>query len=127
MNWLVGSLMVALCFVTGHFVEGWISGWPRLVRAYPAGGEAVVRTQSFVSGELGQLWQGVGVLTLSACDRGLKVSTWLRAPFVVPWRDIRTEPSSRHTQLIFGEPEVGRLRISAKTWKVLEANCPPIG
>jgi len=106
-----------------YLVEGWASGWPRLVRAYPAGGEQVIRRRAFESGELGWVWQHHGTLTLSACDRGLKVSTWLRQPFVVPWADIKIEQTGggRKTQLVFGAPEIGRLRIAGETWAALNA------
>jgi hypothetical protein len=126
MSWLVWLLVAALAAGAFYLVEGWASGLPRLQRAYPAGGERVIRTQSFASGELGWFWKYQGVLTLSACDRGLKVSPWLRGPFVVPWQDIRIEQTGGHpmTQLVFGEPEIGRLRISSKTWEALRAGRP---
>ncbi|WP_310540327.1 hypothetical protein [Phenylobacterium sp.] len=119
--WILAVPGAAAAF---YFVEGWASGWPRLVRTYPAGNEQVVRRSAFESGELGVAWQFHGTLTLGACERGLKVSTWLRRPFVVPWEDIRLEQTggliSRKAQLVFGAPEVGRLRIASQTWDTLK-------
>lgn len=121
---------VALAIAVFYLVEGWASGWSRLTRAYPAGGERVISTQHFASGELGWFWQARGALTLSACDRGLKVSTWFRSPFVVPWQDIRVEQTGGlvlpMTQLVFGEPEIGRLRITSRNWEALNGDRPAI-
>mgnify|MGYP001109256681 CR=1 FL=1 len=120
--WILAVPLAAAAF---YLVEGWASGWPRLVRTYPAGDEQTIRRSAFESGELGWAWQFHGTLTLGACARGLKVSTWLRRPFIVPWEDIRLEQTGgligRKTQLVFGTPEVGRLRIASETWDALKA------
>lgn len=125
MSWLVWLLFAALAAAAFYLAEGWISGLGRLARAYPAGTERILRTQSFLSGEFGWFWSCWGALTLMACERGLMVSVWLHRPFVVPWQEINIEGADglehRMTQLVFGEPEVGRLRISSKTWAVLSS------
>lgn len=123
MNWLVWPLLASLALGLFYALEGWVSGWSALAGAYPAGGEDVTRVYRFESGEMGWMWQFNGALTLAACEQGLRVSTWLRRPFIVPWSQIQVEQRGGlvrpMTQLVFGAPEVGRLRIASKTWDAL--------
>lgn len=128
MSGFIALPILALAAATFYLVEGWVTGWFRLRRTYPADNARVIRTHHFSSGELGWLWQFKGMLTLGACDRGLMVSTWLRPPFVVPWREIHVEQAGGlvrpMVQLVFGRPEVGRLRIAATTWDEVAADRP---
>lgn len=104
-------------------LEGWATRWPQLLRVYPAGDEQVIRTQLGVTGELGWGMLAQNALALAACERGLRVSRWFRQPILVPWGDIMVEQTGGlvvpMTQLVFGEPEVGRLRIPSRVWERL--------
>ncbi len=119
MKIVAAILVVAAAF---HLVEGWISGWSRLARTYPSSGGKASRLLPFVSGELGWMWRGF--LTLAACDHGLRLSTWLRRPILVPWHDVHVEQVGGlmrpMTQLVFGQPEIGRLRIASTVWDDLQ-------
>jgi hypothetical protein len=69
-----------------------------------------------------------GILTLSACPSGLRISIWkifgpFQRPLFIPWTDIRTTPSRSFlvstVKLTFGTPPVGTLKIDARSWERL--------
>jgi hypothetical protein len=70
-----------------------------------------------------------GILTLSACPSGLRVSIWrlfgpFSRPFFVPWEDIRSEKQKvlfiEQAKLTFGSPAAGTLKIFSSVWDVLQ-------
>ena len=110
-------------WLTMTAVLGFLSGWFRLMAAYPDQPEAPLLRLHFQSGMMGSGVSMKGVLTLSACPSGLRVGMlrvfgpWSRT-FFVPWTSIAIvsqrgffEPAAR---LEFGVPAVGRLSVSAR-------------
>jgi hypothetical protein len=98
-----------------------LSGWFRLVVAYPN----IATTPSLrIRGQSGTMGSGVvmgGILTLSVCPSGLRVGLWrLFGPFchdfLVPWECItvtrKTTVFWRVVVLRFGNPLVGTLGIA---------------
>jgi hypothetical protein len=109
---------------------GFLSGWNRLQSRYPSDGGAPILTLRSRSGSMGMGVNMSGILTLSACPSGLRVGIWkifgpFQRPFLVPWKDIDAAPSrslfAPMIQLRFGMPEIGRLKIDARSWELLRA------
>ena len=109
-------------------ILGIASGWFSLQQRYEAGDEPALLT---LRGQSGVMRMGVGlngIMTLRACPSGLRISVWkifapFQRPILIPWKDVRAT-SSRSlfapvTQLSFGLPESGRLKIDARSWERL--------
>jgi hypothetical protein len=115
-------------FVTALF--GLFSGWFRLQRQFPRSDETPLLRLRMQSGMMGWIHLN-GVLTLDACESGLRVGMWrlfgpFERPFEVPWDRIEAEPVSPFllgpmVRLRFGRPEAGRLAINLRAWERLKA------
>ncbi len=105
-----------------------ISGWDRLMRAFPDRDDMIAERFNMVSGMMGDFppfgVQYGNCLTLDACGMGLRVKVWRifgpnSQPFYVPW--LQVFPRKRrilfftYCQLGFGNPEAGHLTISRRT------------
>jgi len=100
---------------------GFVSGWFRLMKAYPDRQEPSLLQLNFRSGWMG--WISLnGILMLSACPSGLRVGMLrifglFTRDFFVPWNEIkvsRTKVFFRSmAELQFGDPAVGKLTVSA--------------
>jgi len=115
-------LFIALALGIGSLV-GFASGWYSLQSRYPdQPGEPLLRLR-FQSGMMGRARTNLrNVLTLSACQTGLRVGMWrLMGPFCrdffVPWQEISVERSptlfGQGARLTFGSPAVGSLFLSS--------------
>lgn len=103
---------------------GFISGWYGLMKRFPDRDEPPKLKLGGRSGFM----RGVnlrGVLSLAACESGLRVSIWrglgpFSKPFFVPWTDIAVERKrailGELRKLRFGRPPVGALILDSKTW-----------
>lgn len=109
-------------------ILGLLSGWYGLMERYPDRREPALARIGFLSGMMGVGVSLRGILTLTACQSGLRVSIWrifgpFSRPFFVPWREIATQPKtiffSPMVRLSFGKPEVGVLSIGARAWERL--------
>lgn len=105
-----------------------MSGWDALEDRYPDRPEFRLLVLRMQSGRLGSVVNYSGCLTLMATRTGLRVSTWrifapFQSPFLVPWTDIHAESGRslflRTVQLRFGNPQIGQLTLSARTWERL--------
>lgn len=115
---------------------GVLSGWFALQRQYPRGDRRAMLTLRGKSGSMGIGVAMNGILTLSACDGGLRIGISrifgpFQRPFLVPWSAIRAEPKRvffvPSTKLRFGSPEIGSLTVDAAAWQRLAAFAPAIG
>jgi hypothetical protein len=109
-------------------ILGFISGWFSLQRRYASGDENAVFTLRGRSGSMGMGVALNGIITLGTCPSGLRISIWkifapFQRPILIPCKDIRATPSrslfAPATQLSFGAPEIGRLKIDARSWERL--------
>ena len=109
-------------------VLGFASGWFSLQARYTSGDEVALLTLRGRSGSMGMGVGLNGILTLRACPSGLRISIWkifapFQRPILVPWKDIRATPCrslfAPAVQLSFGLPEIGRLKIDARSWERL--------
>ena len=116
-------------FIVGLvFVAGWAmgaqSGWYGLMRLYPDRIEKPIRV---FNGQTGWMNGGLsfnGILTLSVCPSGLRVSVPrivgpFSLPYFIPWSDIRvyrlTEYFMPAARMEFGEPAKGKLSVRVTT------------
>jgi hypothetical protein len=128
-----GVLVAVFCLTFGM---GWfwsqLSGWPKLVAAYPDRPEQVsMERHRYERTRIGTLL-GTGVrfwLTLEVCPTGLRIKKSQLIDFhsdavFVPWRDIQTDKRTGfgprpnflgRITLIFGEPPIGSIEISGDT------------
>jgi len=123
-----GLLALPIVIIGALFVSGWamgaLSGWYGLMKLFPDRGEAPIRS---FQGQTGWMSSGLafnGILTLSVCPSGLRVSVPrlfgpFSKPFLVPWNEIRVfrltayfQPAAR---LEFGRPSNGSLTVLATT------------
>jgi hypothetical protein len=109
-------------------ILGFASGWFRLQDRYPRKDERPLLKLRGRSGSMGMGVGFSGILTLGACRSGLELGIWkifapFQRPIFVPWKDIRAAPSrslfAPAVQLSFGIPEMGRLKIDARSWERL--------
>lgn len=109
-------------------VLGLLSGWYPLAALYPDRDEEARLTLKSKSGMMGVGVSMNGILNLSACPSGLRVSIWrifgpFCRPFFVPWDDIKVSSRQQFfqqmTRLGFGRPEAGVLTVEARTWERL--------
>jgi len=130
---LLPLFFIAMWLMVGALL-GVMTGWSGLSQAYPDTGEAALLTLRWQSGMMGAGVRINGVLTLSACPSGLRVavSRWFfpfSRPFLAPWADIRAEAISVFffpmARLTFGDPDVGKLRIYADSWRRLHDAAHP--
>lgn len=107
---------------------GFFSGWFGLQRHYRPRDEPALLTLRGRSGSMGMGVALNGILTLSACPSGLRISIWkifgpFQRPLFIPWTDIRTTSSRSFlvstVKLTFGTPPVGTLKIDACSWERL--------
>lgn len=108
---------------------GAMSGWKGLEERYRDTEERALLKLRGQSGVLNGV-EYRGVMDLSACRSGLRVSVWRlfgfsQKPFLVPWASIRAEDTNllffQMTQLTFeGHPGQG-LRLMRGVWKRLVA------
>jgi hypothetical protein len=118
-------------------ILGFLSGWARLQRNFPATPGTSLLTLHMRSGRMGGLGVHMAsILTLSACPLGLRVGMWwifgpFARPFLVPWQQIEVEwrtgffvPSVR---LSFGRPAIGSLTLDASVWQRLAAHSSVAG
>jgi TonB family protein len=115
----IGAWLAVSSLLTG------LSGWFALARRYPDHDQQPLLSLPMQSGAMGRLGKFNGVLTLSACPSGLRVSV-LRVfapfaqPFLVPWSEIEVQPIAlfwlHPVRLSFGKPEMGSLTISEAVW-----------
>ena len=113
---------------------GVLSGWFALQSQFDRGDEAPLVTFRRLSGSMGLAVNLNGVLKLSACPSGLRISISrmfgpFQRPFLVPWAEISAERKTRFfmpmTRLGLGAPEIGKLTIDAGIWQKLSAHAPP--
>jgi hypothetical protein len=99
-----------------------MSGWPGLEDRFPDQDDEALVTIRGASGVLGGHVRMKGALKLVACRNGLRVAmSRLFAPFskpvYVPWEQIQVVRSkgvfTDFAELVFGAPQVGRLKITA--------------
>jgi hypothetical protein len=104
------------------------SGWFRLASRYPNRPEPTIRQIGSQSGMMGIGVGMRGILVLTACRSGLRVSIWrvfgpFCPPFFVPWGEIVVRSKNilfqPYARLGFGQPEAGVLSIEQKTWDIL--------
>jgi len=123
--WGFPFLFVGMWLLVTTFLSVF-SGWFDLQRRYPDPGEPSFLTLGMQSGVMGIGVNFNGVLTLSACPSGLRVSVWkvfgpFVRPFVVPWSQLRAESVDRFFQpmaklTLGGE---GTLMIGRRVWQRL--------
>lgn len=110
-------------WLTVTTVLGIASGWFSLQHRYPVAHEPVLLRLRGRSGSMGVGVAMSGILSLGACRSGLRIGIWrlfgpFQRPFLVPWQDIRAEPSralfTPMVRLTFGDG--GRLTIDARSW-----------
>ncbi|HEY2661637.1 MAG TPA: hypothetical protein VGI79_18095 [Caulobacteraceae bacterium] len=103
-------------------VLGVMSGWFALMSAFPDNDEKTSFKLTQLSGSMGLSVHMNGILTLSVCPCGLRVSIWrLFGPFsqnfMVPWNQITVERRTRffvpRADLMFGQLSLGHLEIPA--------------
>lgn len=121
--------ILPLAWIATTALIGALSGWYTLMSRYPDTRERSLLRLGFRSGSMGPLWVHMGgVLTLEACQSGLRVSIWrifglFSRPFLVPWGQISARPITYFmrpmVRLDFGDPAIGVLRIDARSWDVL--------
>jgi hypothetical protein len=116
-------LIVGL-LVVGGWAMGAQSGWYGLMRLYPDRDEKPIRV---FQGQTGWMNGGLsfnGILTLSVCPSGLRVSLPrvfgpFSRPYFIPWGDIRvyrlTEYFMPAARLEFGQPARGALSVRGNT------------
>ena len=116
-------LIVGLLFVTG-WAMGAQSGWYGLMRLYPDREEKPIR---IFQGQTGWMNGGLsfnGILTLSVCPSGLRVSVPrvfgpFSQPYFIPWSDIHvyrlTEYFMPAARMEFGQPARGVLSVRVNT------------
>jgi hypothetical protein len=102
---------------------GQMSGWFQLAQRYPDRDEPSLHQLTWQSGMLGKVSMR-GILKLTVCPSGLRIGVmrifgpWNR-DFFVPWNEIRVRRKKLFfleiVELGFGDPEVGKLRLSAYT------------
>lgn len=102
---------------------GFMSGWFSLMSRYPDRNEAPLLRLRGQSGSMGPLSVNMsGILTLSACPSGLRVSMFrlfgvFSRSFFVPWDEIsvrrKTRLFFRLAELQFGNPLTGKLSIAS--------------
>lgn len=78
-------------------ILGVMSGWFGLAERFPDRREPTLAKIGGLSGMMGIGVSMRGILTLTACQSGLRVSIWrifgpFSRPFLVPWREISTRP-----------------------------------
>ena len=117
-------------------ILGALSGWFNLQRRYPAGTEKSRLTLRMRSGRMGLGVYMSGLLTLSACPSGLRISVLrmfgpFQRAFTVPWEQIRAEPRTvffmPSVKLSFGGREFWNLTIDARLWQRLIAHSSVAG
>jgi hypothetical protein len=100
-----------------------LSGWSRLTEKFPDRPEAPLLQLGLLSGTMNSLNMR-GILTLSACPSGLRVSIMrLFAPtardFFVPWEAIsvtREDAMFGQTAILkFGQPSIGTLTFAGRS------------
>ncbi len=115
------AAFAGLWFVVTTFLS-LMSGWWGLSRAYPDRPQTVIRRLSNISGSMGAGVHLNGILTLEACQGGLRIRMWrlfgpFNAPIFVPWNDIRVVRRNRilwqTAVLELGRPRTGQLKIQA--------------
>jgi hypothetical protein len=123
MDWnAVGFFVVfAAVWLTVTTILAVLSGWFRLMEAFPDRPSDPILRLRAQSGRIGPLVSMSGVLTLSVCPAGLRVGMMrLFGPFcrdfLVPWQSIVVVRKSSLfgpvAELQFGDPAVGGLRIA---------------
>ena len=132
--WLLLAAAGPLLWLPVTAFIGVRSGWYELMRGYPDRPEPGLLDLRRCSGVMGG---GVALrrsLTLSACPTGLRVEIApmlgpFSRPFFVPWSDISairsTSGARAEVKLTFGQPAMGRLTVSRKTWRRLSAHLSP--
>lgn len=120
--WFPVFFVALWLFVT--YILGFASGWFRLMERYPDRADEKPLQQLWMqSGQMG--WVSMrGVLHLSACRSGLRVSMLrifgaFQRPYLVPWRDITVRRKDRWlvgqvAELEFGNPKIANLTVSAR-------------
>jgi hypothetical protein len=125
--------LFAAMWLTITTLLGVFSRWFALQQRYERGDERPLLTLRARSGSMGFGGHMHGILTLSACHSGLRVGIWrlfgpFQRPFLVPWYEIDPELGTSFfaptAKLHFGRPEIGWLKISARTWQRLAAAAP---
>jgi hypothetical protein len=132
-RWVLAAyaLMFLGIWLVGTSLNGLLSGWFRLQRWYADDGtEAPLRSMRARPAFMGR--SGVrlsGRLTLGATAKGLSLRVLrLFAPFqrplLIPWSDITASAPmpgwlSERIKLHFGQPAIGQLTLSAKSWAQL--------
>lgn len=113
---------------------GVMSGWLGLREAYADNpNEPAIERFGGVSGSMGRFPPG-GVqygfgLTIDVCESGMRLSaprflSPLSRPVIIPWKDIKPEKAFGYTRLVFGEPEVGILRLRNGLFDKISASAP---
>lgn len=119
---------VGLWLAVGSLVI-WISGWYGLMDRFPDRHETPLTKLTWQSGMMGRA-RLRGVLTLSACPTGLRLSIMkVFAPFArdvfVPWSEIEVTRKDwflgKVAELKLGRPASGSLTIAASTADALAA------
>jgi len=100
-----------------------MSDWSRLAQTYPDRQEPSLLLLQWQSGKLGAV-SVRGMLRLAVCPSGLRIGVmkifgpWNR-DFLVPWSEIRVSRKALWlgpvAELRFGDPERGKLTLSAHT------------
>lgn len=125
---LTFPLIFAALWLSVTTLLGGLSGWFALQRRYDRGTERSALTLHMLSGTMGVGVRLNGVLTLSACQSGLRISIWrifglFQRPFFVPWQEVHCQSVDRFFQpmskLVFGSPAVGHLIINRSAWQRL--------
>jgi hypothetical protein len=123
MDWNAAGFFVffAVMWLIVTTILAVLSGWFRLMEAFPDQPSDPILRLRAQSGRIGPLVSMSGVLTLSVCTAGLRVGMMrLFGPFcrdfLVPWQSIAVVRKSTFfgpvAQLQFGDPAVGELRIA---------------
>jgi hypothetical protein len=123
MDWNAAGFFVffAVMWLIVTTILAVLSGWFRLMEAFPDQPSDPIMRLRAQSGRIGPLVSMSGVLTLSVCTAGLRVGMMrLFGPFcrdfLVPWQSIVVVRKSTFfgpvAQLQFGDPAVGELRIA---------------
>ena len=111
------------------------AGWRALARAYPDIDAPVLLRLGGQSGVMGPDVRLNRVLSLTATANGLRIAMWrpmapFAKPFHAPWNAIRTDSDTAPpirisggpwTRLTFGDPALGTLVVSSRTWRALSA------
>lgn len=116
-------IIIGLLFVSG-WAMGAQSGWYSLMRLYPDRDEKPIKVLGSQTGWMNGGLSFNGILTLSVCASGLRVSVPrifgpFSKPYFVPWSEIRvyrlTEYFMPSARMEFGQPSKGVLSVRANT------------